>query len=593
MTIQLGFVAAALVVAGCSEPTYKVSEPTVKVPEPTYRVHGQVVYEDDEQPVPSGVTIVFESTEPPYERASCDLDAEGRFDLSSNRQRDGAMQGEHRVRFTADVEQGRPDAAANMAEYIAAKYADFKTANIKLNINPNDENNFTIMVARPANANDDESARNRFLLLDSRIVEKSENAQLAVGTVRKHEKNPLFVEDKSWEKRFDNLYGNVIFDTEDKVYKCWYSPLIVDRSAKGMTLEQRKEEYDPGPGREMAICFATSEDGIQWTKPELGLVEYEGSKANNILWRGPHGAGIFKDVADSDPARRYKMIMQGLATSHSADGIHWSEPRKIEGIGKIAGDTHNNAFWEPHTQKYVGITRTRGDMGREVTRIESSDFVEWQNTGVAMKGLEESLQPYSMPVFMHGGVYLGLVAIYSQRPVDRTWTELAWSPDTIHWHRIAPGNPLIPCSEKVLDYDYGCVYACAYPVFLENEIRLFYGGSDYLHFGWRNGSLCLATLRPDGFAGYEQESKSKPAFITTTEIPYAGQKIRITADVEEGGSIKVSIVDDQGQDVATAGTVSKTLTDGPLQWNREISRPKIRLNFAINDAKLYSFSFAE
>ena len=250
-------------------------------------------------------------------------------------------------------------------------------------------------------------------------------------------------------------------------------------------------------------------------------------------------------------------------------------------------------FWDPHIKKYVGITRTRGDLGREVTRIESSDFVEWRNSGVVMKGLDKSLQPYSMPVFMHGGVYLGLVAIHSQPPVDRVWTELAWSPDAIQWHRITPGKALIPCSDKLLDYDYGCVYACAYPVFLENEIRLYYGGSDYLHFGWRNGSLCLATLRPDGFAGYEQESITEPAFITTTAMPYAGQKIRITADVKQGGSIKVSMADDQGQEIATAGTVSATLTDGPLHWSHEKSTPMIRLKFEINNAKLYSFSFAE
>ena len=40
---------------------------------------------------------------------------------------------------------------------------------------------------------------NRFLLLDGRVIEKAENAKLAVGTVRKHKANPLFVEDKTWE----------------------------------------------------------------------------------------------------------------------------------------------------------------------------------------------------------------------------------------------------------------------------------------------------------------------------------------------------------------------------------------------------------
>lgn len=446
--------------------------------------------------------------------------------------------------------------------------------------------------AVPEVADDGDSTRDRFLFLDNRIVEKSENAQLAVGTVRKHESNPLFIEDKPWEKRFDNLYGNVIFDAEEKIYKCWYSPFIVDRSAKGMTLEQRQKKYSPGPGREMGICYATSKDGINWNKPDLGLVDYEGSKKNNIVWRGPHGAGIWKDDRDSDPARRYKMIFQGIATSHSPDGINWSQPKKVTGIGKIAGDTHNNAFWDPHSRKYLGFTRTWGDLGREVTRIESSDFQSWQSNGVVMTGLEKGLQTYAMPVFMHGGVYLGLVAIHAQRPVDRVWTELAWSPDSKNWHRIAPGKALIPCSENVLEYDYGCVYACAYPVFLDSEIRLYYGGSDYLHYGWRNGSLCLATLRPDGFAGYEQESKDKPAVITTTAISYARQEIRITADLKKGGSIIVSLIDDKGQEIAKAGIVSKTVTDGRLKWSQKISGDNIRLKFELNNAKLYSFSFA-
>ena len=52
----------------------------------------------------------------------------------------------------------------------------------------------------------------RFLLLDSRIIASTENAKLEVGKVEKHTANPLFEEDKLWEMRFDNLYGNVIYD---------------------------------------------------------------------------------------------------------------------------------------------------------------------------------------------------------------------------------------------------------------------------------------------------------------------------------------------------------------------------------------------
>jgi hypothetical protein len=449
---------------------------------------------------------------------------------------------------------------------------------------------YTTLFESPAKANEIDSTRSRFLILDSRLLGTAENAVLKVGTVQKSTSNPLFGEDKPWEKRFDNLYGNVMYDKQEKIYKCWYSPFIVDRSAKGMTLEQRQKRYSSGPGREMGICYATSKDGIKWEKPELGLVEYEGSKANNIIWRGPHGAGIFKDPFDSNASRRYKMIMQGVKTSYSADGIHWSNAENINLRG-IAGDTHNNAFWNSELKKYVGITRTWGKKGREVTRIESLDFKKWTSTGVVMEALNRGAQPYAMPVFRHGGVYLGLLASFGHE--DRTRSKLAWSPDSIKWHRIDPDADLIPNSEKILDYDYGCVYACAYPVFLDNEIRLYYGGSDYKHGGWRTGNLSLATLRPDGFAGYEQKSKDKPAVITTTAISYAGQEIRITADVAHGGSIKVSLVDDQGKDVVTAGTVSTTVTDGRLKWSKKISADKIRLKFEIHNAKLYSFSFAE
>jgi len=80
--------------------------------------------------------------------------------------------------------------------------------------------------------------RDRYLLLDSRIVAGTENAQLVLGEVQKYEGNPLFEEDKPWEKRFDNLYANVTYDEEEEIYKCWYSPFIVDESAKGMTLQE-------------------------------------------------------------------------------------------------------------------------------------------------------------------------------------------------------------------------------------------------------------------------------------------------------------------------------------------------------------------
>jgi len=126
---------------------------------------------------------------------------------------------------------------------------------------------------------------NKHLLFDNRLVENTQNVRLTVGTVKKHPANPLFGEEHPWEVKYSNLYPCAIYDFEDKIYKCWYNPFLVDKSAKGMTWQQREStKYaHPGPTREMCVCYATSKDGIHWEKPELGLIEYGGNRKNNIV----------------------------------------------------------------------------------------------------------------------------------------------------------------------------------------------------------------------------------------------------------------------------------------------------------------------
>ena len=437
--------------------------------------------------------------------------------------------------------------------------------------------------------------KNKFLLLDDRLIENYKNAKLVVGIIKKNKANPLFVEDKPWEKRFDNLYGNIIYNEDENLYQCWYSPFIVDYSSNGMTLVERQQPYDPPSDREMGICYAYSKDGINWVKPELGLVEFEGNENNNLIWRGPHGTGIFRDLRERDPLKGYKAIFQGISISTSEDGVNWSKAKRIKGVD-VAGDTHNNAFWAPTIGKYVGITRSWHRKGekriwRQVARIESDDFLNWTKEEVILEVENINDQMYAMPVFYYAGVYIGLPAIYSSES-DRTWTELAWSVDTKNWKRISPGLPLIPTSDKVLDYDYGCVYACATPIFLKNEIRLYYGGSDYLHFGWRKGSLCLATLRPDGFAGYEQIRKDQTAKVKTTLMSFDADSILITADISDNGWIKVNIFDKNGEQIATSDKIVKTITGGLLRFQKNINSDDIQLEFEFNKAKLYSFAFS-
>ena len=73
--------------------------------------------------------------------------------------------------------------------------------------------------------------------------------------------------------------------------------------------DEMKIEGEEVCDEETGICYAYSKDGIHWEKPNLGLVEYNGNKNNNIVWRGPHGAGIFKDKYETDLNKKYKILL--------------------------------------------------------------------------------------------------------------------------------------------------------------------------------------------------------------------------------------------------------------------------------------------
>jgi hypothetical protein len=437
-------------------------------------------------------------------------------------------------------------------------------------------------------------ARDKYLLLDDRVIERVENAGLRVGTVTKHPRNPLFKEDRPWEVRFDNLYANVIFDEHESLYRCWYSPFIVDPAVTGTPAAQRSTAPYKPHDREMGICLATSRDGLAWDKPALGLVNFNGSTANNLVLRGPHGAGIFRDMHEGDAARRFKLFARAsdsvrqMAVAFSPDGLHWSDLALCPEI-KVPGDTHNNAFWSPELGKYVGITRMKTDQ-RLVARTESEDFIHWTRATEVLRG-DTTNQTYAMPVFRHAGVYLGLPAVFNTR-TDRTHCELAWSPDTITWHRIQPGTPLIPLGRDRGDYDWGCAYPAATPVFLENEIRLYYGASNGPHTSWRDGFLALATLHPDGFAGYAPLDESKAALIITRPLATRGGRLKILGDGKDNASIRASLTDPAGHKIAGRAENPANAADGiALIIDLPETSQQVQVRLEFQNAVLYSLTF--
>ena len=441
---------------------------------------------------------------------------------------------------------------------------------------------------------------NALLLLDPRNIATAQNAELAPGRVEKHAANPLFREEyfadppKPWEARLDNVYPSVIYDEEDGFFKCWYKTFLRDRDSNSAPLAARPHVPYRGGGREEGVLYAVSLDGIHWRKPELGLVDFAGSRRNNIVMsralHGIHAGGVLKDPLESNPARRYKFIhlnarARRMATCFSADGLTWSQP-VLWTRRDAVGDTHNNAIRLPGSGRYVCITRGWSEGAyrglRTVLRSESDDFLRWSPPVEILRGDGAHDQIYSMPIAAYGELFIGLPAVFhkgeeSAADWDTVDTELAISADTVQWRRICPGQPLIPRGAGSYPYgdcDCGCIYAAA-PIVQGDRILLYYGGSNGLHNGWREGSFNLASLPRDRYAGYRPRDSQSKALLISAPLRVTSAEITLNAEIDAGGSIRAALVDDGGAALPGFGLEGcLTLSGGqgglalPLRWPR-------------------------
>ena len=471
----------------------------------------------------------------------------------------------------------------------------------------------------PLNAKRDNDPRRLFL--DSRLISKADGVRLVLGTITKDPHNPLFGQDKPWEPRFDNLYPNVLYDAEEAIYKCWYTPYLVSPCTTDTPPELRPYRSFYEAGEELGICYATSKDGIAWQKPELGVVEFNGSTKNNIVMRrdesgDPGEAGVIKDLREVDPLRRYKMFFYRygasvesspgtMALAFSPDGVRWSKPQLCPEI-QAHGDTHNNLLWSLGNQgneagfgRWVGITRLRGTQGeRLVGRTESLDLVNWAPAVEVMRALptEKWRQTYELLVFRHANLYLGLVMLLNEDgDNDTVDCELAWSPDTVRWERICPGTPFIPRG-PLGSYDGLCLYAGAYPIERQGDTLLYYGGSNGKHSGFRDGFFCLAHLRPDGYAALSSEGSSQVGIVETHPIECTGTNLHLTTDAG-GGRVRAAIVGADGYGTEYCEPISRNCTDEVVRWKGKSDLSNFlgkyfQLRFETTAAKLYSLTFS-
>jgi hypothetical protein len=268
-------------------------------------------------------------------------------------------------------------------------------------------------------------------------------------------------------------------------------------------------------------------------------------------------------------------------------------------------------IWSEERQSYLGIVRHYDRVpvvgNRKIARTESRDGVKWTKSTLALAGTPQK-QAHDMVIFEDGGVYLGLLGVMNfpsmkSRHGVRQHIELAWSPDSVTWYRVAEGTPLLghtPKEERkygTMPYDWGALFPSA-PVFRGDRIEIYYGASDWYFFDWRKSGLARATLRKDGWAGYEPIDGSEPMTVRTKAVPWVGGDLRVCVDLAEGGSLKAMILDGKRKALGKGALRGKAghLTDAPFVWEQGfdpgiIRGQKVYLAFETVAAKFYSFSF--
>ncbi len=177
----------------------------------------------------------------------------------------------------------------------------------------------------------DETKAQTLFAFDHVSIPHTQNLKLEMRQPQRHPSNPVMRRGApgTVDAHGVQFYGSII--KEGSKYRMWYVAFDDDPNNKVASSRWR-------------AAYAESVDGVTWTKPHLGLVEFGGSTKNNLLDMGGGAWGfvnlkVIKDEADPDPSRRYKMTahvyyrhtrrLGTLLPFVSADGLRWTPVRDV------------------------------------------------------------------------------------------------------------------------------------------------------------------------------------------------------------------------------------------------------------------------
>jgi hypothetical protein len=493
--------------------------------------------------------------------------------------------------------------------------------------------------------------KQRQLFLDDYLIEKMDKLTRRVCPITKYEGNPVIVKETEREPALLLLYGSVIYDDQEKMYKAWCF----------------------GGG---GVFYFTSTDGIRWERPQFDMfAAFDGRPSNRVVLSGHplhhRGAdkawqtylkgarkeeclakswrmflelfGVTKDLPASDPALRYRMGFlyheqgytgphkspfhgnerRGLGVAFSPDGIHWT-PAQDDPVTYATVDGQTHWFFDDQSNRYVLYGRTKHiapevqakyganpnfkyHWGRAVARAESADFIHWTpdmgqlilSTDIKDGPMEEI---YSMHVFPYEGLYVGLVQVFHNYP-ERVYLDirLAVSRDNIHFQRLSDRSPFISVGGVGAWDRFNNSVANSRPIVVGEDLRFYYSGRNVVHGSafrqadngrsWPNavqGAVGFGTVKRDRFAAIEATFDA--GTLRTRPLLFQGTRLHVNAGLKFG-SLSVALI-------GTSGKVEEKATiqgqDGidilvPLKRLSRCAGAPVRLEFTLTNGQLYAF----
>ena len=501
------------------------------------------------------------------------------------------------------------------------------------------------------------------LFIDHRFIDASEQVSLVVNPPVKRE-GAVLRADRPWD-RFALGWYSIVDD--DGTYKMWYygaerdprpTRIAGETAALGhltgyVVPAGTPRERLSAQGR-FRLCYAESHDGLEWEKPELGRIEFDGSKRNNIVHEGFKLAYVFLDPHGPE-SERFKLIHwtgPGIAVTTSADGLSWDRPSRQ--VSMLAADTQKMAWWEPRLNRYVVYLRVMVEEDntpmfpfvdpidsdppvvapkllrprRAVGRVEVDDLLSpWPEEEIRTVFAADEHDPADSDIYTHGlyrypyaaDAYFMFPMTYQhfregESPVRNDGlndSHFCASRDGIHWMRY-DRRPYLPRGVAG-DPDCGQTHTSEFHFRDGNHLYQYYGAGPWTHGGFRRLDLeqrsdpanwgrsfyNVARQRLDGFVSADADYTG--GWLITPPIVFSGRELTLNVDVAAMGEARVEIQGADGRPLPgfSAGECDRVMVNDvahTVSWNgkRDVhglaGRP-VRLKVAMRAAKLFAFQF--